>query len=268
MNDAVPPVDVDPDDDGERRGASALLRDLDRLLRGRFTTPERLRTGRTEIPLRRLAAACLVLGAIYGAAMGLFAVTTRPADEGMLQVLSSALKVPLLFLLTLVVTFPSLYVVSALARSRLRPGDTLRLLLAAIAVHLALLASLGPVAAFFTLSTDSYPFMKLLHVAFFAASGLAGLAFLRRALDVIFEGGPSPDPARVAEGETAAPAPGTEPIRRVFRVWIVIYGVVGAQMGWILRPFIGAPHLEFTWFRARESNIVEALVHTFADLLR
>ncbi len=46
---------------------------------------------------------------------------------------------PLLFLLTLLVTLPSLYVLSALARSRLSFTHTVRLLLAAVTVNLALL---------------------------------------------------------------------------------------------------------------------------------
>lgn len=297
MTDAAPPPQVDPAPQVQpaepKRGVGALLQDLDHLLRGQFTTPEQLRSGRPEIPIGSLVIACVVLGAFYGAAMGLYAVTTRGAGEGLQQVVSSAVKVPLLFLLTLVVTFPSLYVVSALSRSRLQAGDTLRLLLAAIVVHLALLASLGPVAAFFTLSTDSYPFMKLLHVVFFAAGGLVGLGFLQRALAVILEPdaqpetqpnaqpetqpnpGPPPVPAR-KEGENVPPTPllarrpvvvdAQAPIRRVFRVWILIYGVVGAQMGWILRPFIGAPGLDFTWFRPRESNFLRALLDTFAAL--
>ena len=49
----------------------------------------------------------------------------------MLQLVATSLKVPLLFLLTLVVTLPSLYVLSALARSRLSFLHTLRLLLGA-----------------------------------------------------------------------------------------------------------------------------------------
>jgi len=51
----------------------------------------------------------------------------------------------------------------------------------------------------------------------------------------------------------------------VFRGWLVVYGVVGAQMGWVLRPFIGSPDLPFTWFREREGNFLEGL---FGALLR
>ena len=55
-------------------------------------------------------------------------------------------------------------------------------------------------------------------------------------------------------------------IRMVFRYWMLIYGCVAAQMGWILRPFIGAPDLEFSLFRERDSNFLYALFRTVADL--
>ncbi len=227
---------------------------IDSLLRGRYTDPDRLREGRVELPIVSLTCTCLLLGGLYGASMGLYSALARPGMDGGMQVIASVIKVPLLFLATLMVTFPSLYVVSALARSRLRGPEILRLLLAAIAVNLALLASLAPVAAFFTLSTDSYPFIKLLHILFFVASGAVGLNFLRRTLPGVLE-----------------PAGGTEvQVDRtgaVFRVWIGIYGVVGAQMGWIMRPFVGDPDQSFSWFRPRDSNFVmaffEALTGTF-----
>ena len=61
----------------------------------------------------------VVLGIAYGLFMGLYAVMTRtPACWE--QLLSTAIKVPALFLGTLVVTFPSLYVFSALLGTRLR----------------------------------------------------------------------------------------------------------------------------------------------------
>jgi hypothetical protein len=38
-------------------------------------------------------------------------------------------------------------------------------------------------------------------------------------------------------------------------------------MGWILRPFIGAPDIPFQWFRPREANIFIAVVQTIKTLL-
>ena len=288
---------------------TSLVGDIDRLLRGHYTSESALRSGGLAIPIRTLAVGSLFLGAFYGASMGLFSGLNAGTGNGSwMQVVASAVKVPVLFLLTLVVTFPSLYVVSALSRSRLQTADTMRVLLGAITINLALLASLGPVAAFFTLSTDSYPFMKLLHVLFFSVSGFAGLGFLWRALRTILEPTeePQPLPARTppagpapVQASTSRPIPGfSHPdavppgadvpppvsvvqtrdqrstirgdkdvqVRRVFQLWILIFGLVGAQMGWILRPFIGTPSREFTWFRERGSNILQDIIQTVGDL--
>jgi hypothetical protein len=64
------------------------------------------------------------------------------------------------------------------------------------------------------------------------------------------------------QSETARRA---EPARRhaaglrIFRFWLVAYAMVGAQMGWLLRPFIGSPVAPFTWFRAREGSFFLAV---------
>ncbi len=263
-----------------------MLRSIDRLLRGHFTRATALEAGRIELPIKPLLIAGVGLGVIYGAFMAWF-------NGGAAQFGASAIKVPLLFLATLVVTFPSLYVFSALANSRLTLESTLKLLLAAITVNLALLASFGPVTGFFTASTESYPFMVMLNVVFFALSGFAGLSFLRRALDAVFSLTPSsppqpPNPDAVdaeqdADADAAVPPPpAAAPKRtqqemveareqlatskRIFNTWTVIYCVVGAQMSWILRPFVGSPTQPFEFFRERDSHFFEAVAATLKRL--
>ena len=44
----------------------------------------------------------------------------------------------------------------------------------------------------------------------------------------------------------------------ILTIWVVIYMLVGTQMGWILRPFIGNPNTEFAWFRPREGAFFTA----------
>ncbi len=249
-----------------------FLQDIDRLLRGGYTQPEQLRDGRISVPLGTLVLGGLFLGCGYGVFMGVYGVT-RPGNGTVMQLLSTTLKVPLLFMLTLVVSFPSLYVMSALAGSRLKFRETLRLLLAAVAVNLAVLASLGPVVGFFTLSTQSYPFMIVLNVVFFVVSGLVGLIFLRRALSHVFAATAAPEPTPApGDDEASPPRPPRLPAKRrdlretVFRCWLVVYGIVGAQMGWILRPFIGSPDLPFEWFRERESHFLAGLISALGRL--
>src|SRR5207253_3538075 len=113
-----------------------------------------------------------------------------------LLLLNGMLKVPALFLLTLAVTFPSLYVFNALVGSRLRPVALGRLMAAALGVTLAVLASFGPIVAFFSVTTTSYPFILLLNVAVFAAAGLLGMGFLLQTLFRISAAlrSPAPDP--------------------------------------------------------------------------
>ncbi len=48
----------------------------------------------------------------------------------------------------------------------------------------------------------------------------------------------------------------------VFRIWLFVFALVGAQMSWVLRPFIGHPDIPFTWFRAREGNFFLAVWKT------
>lgn len=252
-----------------------LFRIVDDLLRGNLTRKEDLAVGRIDVPARQLVVAGLLLGGVYGVCMGIYAVL-RAGNPSVAQLLATTLKVPLLFVLTLFVSYPSLYVVSALFNSRLRHAETLRLLLLAMCVSLALLASLGPVTVFFTLSTESYHFMIVLNVFFFSIAGLAGTGFMEKALREVFGvEGESGEVASEQDGNATPPAgsaasdiaPVNRSPKRVFTLWILIYGVVGAQMGWILRPFIGSPDLEFVFFRQRESNFFEALFRAIGQLL-
>jgi hypothetical protein len=258
------------------------LRELDDVLRGRKADPQLLAQGTTHIHIPPLVGMSIVLGVIYGLFMGLYAVMAR-SPASFEQLIASMVKVPALFFLTLVVTFPSLYVFSALLGVRLGPKDTLRLIMAPIAVNLAVLASLGPITGFFTLCTSSYHFMKLLNFSFFAVSGVIGLKVLLSMLSKLEEVQTSLMPTIRAEasGSTSGtsnqqapskPAPFSahreqSKARTTFQIWVVIYALVGAQMGWILRPFIGSPDLPFELFRAREANVFVDLVHTIGALL-
>ena len=57
-------------------------------------------------------------------------------------------------------------------------------------------------------------------------------------------------------------------MKRVLSVWLVLYSLVGAQMGWVLRPFIGDPNQPFQFFRNREANIFMDVVRTIEDLFK
>jgi hypothetical protein len=300
-----------------------LLQPLDELLRGDRTRDELLAQDHAALSLRTFLPAGVALGLAYGFFMGWFALSTG-GNDAMKQALSTMVKLPAVFLVTLLVTFPSLYVFNALVGCKLRFATTLRLLIAAIVVNLAVAAALGPILGFFTLSTTSYPFMVLLNVVLLGIGGLIGLAFLLRTLRRLALAGATADlppppeppveeeravqlapPGEGAQGSDAPPVaftpPSTLPPRRVppslsltparaayyaqlsqrealirertraangiFRIWVVLYGVVGMQTGWILRPFIGHPDLPFALLRAREGNVFQGLWRAAGSLL-
>ena len=282
------------------------IKALDRVLKGEATRPAALRGGAIDLPLGGLSFVLLILGAIYGACMGSFALVARwNSPEHYMayqQMAYSAAKVPVLFFLTVLVTFPSLYVFNALVGSRLSAGSLLRLLVAALGVTLAVLASFGTIVVFFSLSSTSYAFMVLLNVAVFAVAGLLGMGFLLQTLhrlsqaQVLALEQPSslasahapeppaqavPPPLHPGSYASVYPAPPPSPgalerldgqavarnVKSVFRIWIIVFGLVGAQMGWMLRPFIGNPNKPVTFFRERESNFFEAVFDKLGDVM-
>ena len=259
------------------------IRQLDRVLRGDATRLPDLRQGTINVRVFSMLLVVIVLGLIYGACMGSFAAfrVTGPSYE---QMLASTVKVPALFLLTLLITFPSLYVFNALVGSGLGIVTLLRLLMAALGVNLAVLASLGPIVAFFSVCTTSYPFMVLLNVVLFAVAGLMSLTFLMQTLHrlsvaqemVSAEVATPPEEAADFSDSAVGRPPGPldrlqgqvmgRHVKKVLMCWMVIYGLVGAQMGWVLRPFVGDPTLPFSWFRPRQSNFFEAVLRSLTGL--
>lgn len=228
-----------------------LLHTLDLVLRGSAVDETASGPARVHSRNRRLIGLALLLGAIYGASLGAYGLCHH-GDRPALQMLCAALKLPLLFGLTLLVTFPSLYVFATLMKSPLGGMAALRQLLSAVVVHLAVLASLGPVFAFFAVSTESYPFLLLLHVLFCAVGGLLSLRVLHRNAK-----------AQLQKEPDSKPPPG----QRLLTVWCLLYGTVGAQMGWLLRPFLGEPGQPFAWFCPREGSVLTGLFSALSRLL-
>ena len=84
-------------------------------------------------------------------------------------------------------------------------------------MNLAVLASMGPIVAFFSFSTTSWPFMVLLNVLVYTVSGLLGMAFLLQTLHRLSvvqyrplpprRTGPTPANPQTPGGQTPDPQP-------------------------------------------------------------
>lgn len=184
-----------------------------------------------------------VLIALYGAIIG--------SSSGWLQMLLSAIKLPALYLITLMICLPTLYFFDVISGSRRTFSQYLALLLASTSAISILLFAFAPVTLFFRLSINDYLFFKLLNVAIFVATGLIGINFFYKGMTYIVNQDIDENPHRPA----------------IMKGWLILYGFVGSQLGWTLRPFFGAPGAPVTLFREQDSNFYMHMLNTLADLL-
>ncbi len=196
---------------------------VDALLRGRWSEADR--QGPRREPLAALGLV-LAFGTLYGAVMGTFGGFS---GERLWQVLYSAAKVPLLLLVSFVLSLPTFFVINTLFGLREDFGRSLRALLAAQAVLTVVLASLAPFTALWYLSFDHYRAAILFNGAMFAVASVAAQLALRRSYRPLIARRPRH--------------------RTLLRIWLALYVFVAVQMAWVLRPFIGNPTMPTRFFR-------------------
>lgn len=197
-------------------GLASLGAAVRRLLGGRLP----------EGPLTRVLLFGAACTAAYG---GLMATSQGVGPSRWEQVLYSAVKVPALLTLSAAVAFPSFFVVVSLLGLREDLRLSLRALAATQAVVAVTLLSLAPLTLLVYASTPSHPVALLANMVVFAVASAAGQVVLRRFYRPL-----------IAKNPTH---------RSVLRVWIVVYGFIGVQLGWVLRPFVGTPGTETTFLR-------------------
>jgi hypothetical protein len=174
-------------------------------------------------------------GALYGLTMGM--------NHSIEQALVSAVKVPLLFLLTLAICLPALHFVGLLLGARVRLGQSLTLLLAGVSLTCTLLAAFTPISLLFLASGSTYPFLLAMHVALFAGCGAAGLRSIHQNFERL----------RAAAGQGAA-AGGAPLSVAGLKAWGALYMFVGAQTAFLLSPFI-ARDAEFHLFNPHHGSV-------------
>jgi len=217
---------------------------IETILRNRYHFFNEIREG-IGLPekMRAMLVSSIAFLAVYGAVMG--------STHSLWQALSSAAKLPILFLATLIVCSPTLYFFNVLFGSKQSLTQNIALILTAITVTAVLLLSFAPIILFFLLTTSHYQFFKLLNVGVFTVAGSMGVVFLSQGMQGIASSG--------KEGASAR--------SRVLRAWILIYAFVGSQMAWTLRPFIGAPSMKFELFRQLGGNFYANVLVSIAEIL-
>ena len=214
---------------------------LDYILRAQTAVFEQIYTQQKLLKIiLSMSVICTCLSAIYGLTMGM--------NHSFLLTISSAIKLPALFLLTAFICIPSLYTFNVLLGQKFKFLQTVALMIMTLGTTTILLASLAPLSFFFVLTTKNYFFLQLMHVAIFGLCGLYGVRYLYRGCSYI---------AFRME----------QPLNKLLlKVWIVIYAVVGMQLGWRLRPFIGSPGSPFEIIRSQKDgnfyiSVWQSLIH-------
>ncbi len=180
----------------------------------------------------------------YGLLMGSY--------NGVLQALSSGVKLWALIFLTLLICFPSFYIVQLVLGSKVGLRQLLVILLSGFFLTSTLMLAFAPIVFFFQLSGGNYNFLQLLHVAIFVFAGFFGMRAVLEALKSSF-----------AE-KGVYPKIGLT----VFRIWVVIFAFVGLQLSWNLRPFIGHKELPFQLFRTEtRGNVYTTLLKGFGNMI-
>ncbi len=173
-----------------------------------------------------MLALIVCFGAVYGAVLGSYGGEAGPR---VLQIIYSAIKVPLLLGATFALSLPSFFVVNTLFGFRARFRESLRALVSAQACLTIALASFAPVTLLWYVSWNNYDAALLFNAAMFGSASAAAQILLRRLYAPLILGHPRQ--------------------RLLLRAWLTIYAFVGIQMAWLLRPFVGSPVLETHFFR-------------------
>ena len=309
-----------------RSGQSLFV--IERILRDRDGIWQQIIAERDLGGLTRqmLASSALSL-AFYGAVLG--------ASNSWAQALSSLVKLPLLFLATLAICLPTLYLFNLVFGARLSVMQSVTLIMVCVTVISVLTLAFAPISLFFLISAHNYAFFKLLNVAILVMTAIVGLRFLTsgmRALNahqevkaervdsppqpalppqpqLVAVGAPAlaqsngtfaaPDPNGAAPAApmpvpVQAPQPmpmppmqlphmpmqhmparrpvaGAAPAERpasmtLLYIWILLFGFVGTQLAWTLRPFFGDPGQPFGLFRKIDGTFYADIFRTIGHL--
>lgn len=111
---------------------------------------------------------------IHGVVMGCY--------NGFLQAFFSGVKVPILFVLIILICFPALYVIQTILGSRLTLSQMLSIIMSGLVMTTTILVSFSPIVLFFLITGGSYAFIQLLNVAIFTLAGLFGMHSIIQAL--------------------------------------------------------------------------------------
>jgi hypothetical protein len=209
----------------------------------------------SQQPLGRTLAELTLLMAIsaagYGAILGMWHGTRLATYD--------AVKLPLVLVLTSSFTMLFSWVAALALSVPLRFAQVAVLTFLALATASVVLLSLAPIAWFFTVcapapsaaTRTTHNALYVMHTSFVAACGMAGTRTLWHGM------------CRLGQPRSI--------VRRVYLLWVLGYALVGGEVAWALRPFVGSvsPQYPVVFLRedALEGNVYEFIGSDIAPYL-
>lgn len=180
----------------------------------------------------------------YGLIMGSY--------NSWMQAISSGAKLMSLLFLTLIICFPSFYIVQLVLGSKVKIKQLGVMMLSGFLMTTTIMLAFAPIVLLFQLSGDNYNFLKFLHVGVFVFSGFFGMRAVLDALRNSF-----------AE-QGVYPQIGLS----IFRVWVIIFAFVGVQLAWNLRPFVGYKDMPYELFRKdTQGNFYSSMIKSLGEMV-
>lgn len=185
-----------------------IMRLVDALLKTPQTLYNHVRRNDIAVYTPKLLLIFSVSVLCYGLIVGSF--------SGDMQWIAAPLKIFIGTCLTALLCFPSLYILSALSGTDLRPSQLAGLLSSSMALVGVLLIGFAPITFIFTFSIQSMPFMGSIHFLVWFISLYFGLRWLVQGLTTLGSGN-----------------------QQIIKVWALILLVTLLQMATTLRPILG-----------------------------
>jgi len=200
------------------------------------------KTRSNRLILMQLLIICL-FAFLYGVVMGSY--------HSFIQSLVAGIKLIVLFLSTVILCFPSFFIVQQVLGSKMSFRQMIMIILGGVVLTATIALSFAPIVIVFQVTGGNYHFLQLLHVGIFIFAGFFGMKLMVDALKY------------ACDQKSIYPQIGVT----VFRIWVIILAFVGIQLAWNLRPFLAEKNEAFKWFRKYEGNFYTAIIYSVDQLI-
>ena len=192
--------------------------------------------------LESLALAGTLFISLFGLTVGM--------KHSVLQAVASAIKLPVLFMITSIICFPTLYIFQALLGMQTSIRQLFSFMLLCLAISGVILLSFIPVSVFFLIAGTDYEVFKIINVGILAIAGSSGLYVFRKYL--------------LRKMKDQQDTTYYHKFKLMMNAWFLLFGCIGSNLGFIISPVFGMKNEPFIFFTTSNENFFS---HVFNILI-